>query len=590
MILKNKDIVIKMHFHYDTLVITNKYFFMKSFNYHYLCKMVFTILFCLISLFSVAQVGGAAINSTGNPAEPSAILDLDSDSKGFLLPRMTTLQRSQISSPAQGLQIFNTTTKCFEAYVDGVWHSLACPGTCSVPGPAGIITGASIVCHGQTNVTYSILPVIDATSYVWNLPTGASISSGAGSSSITVDFSLNAISGFINVYATNACGDGISSSNFSVTVNPLPDAAGTIIGASDVCQGQSGVSYSVPSIVNADTYLWNLPVGATISSGLNTNNISVDFSSSAVSGNITVAGVNDCGQGTLSLDFPVIVNSAGSGSQTFNATGSIVSFTVPSCIYSITINAYGAQGGNTLPDGVGGKGARIQGTFNVVPGEVYSILVGEQGESPTANLQIGAGGGGGSYVWNNASSSLLIAAGGGGGAALQANGGGGSGSGSGYNNGAYASATTTANPCPPIGSGGAGGTSGSGGAGGAGNTPTFNMPGAGGGAGWVGDGGNGGSGGANTGGSGGKSPLNGGQGGAAGSSWGKNGGFGGGGGGAGIAGGGGGGYNGGGGGTGLSQPTGIVSSGGGGGSYNAGSNQVNTANVRAGDGQIVISW
>ena len=42
--------------------------------------------------------------------DPSALLDLVSTSKGFLLPRMTEAQRDAIASPAEALQIFNTTT------------------------------------------------------------------------------------------------------------------------------------------------------------------------------------------------------------------------------------------------------------------------------------------------------------------------------------------------------------------------------------------------------------------------------------------------------------------------------------------------
>jgi len=81
-------------------------------------------------------------------------------------------------------------------------------------------------------------------------------------------------------------------------VNPLPTAAGTISGTANVCHGQTGVTYTVPAISNATAYLWTLPSGVTGTS--TTNSINVDFSDSAVSGTITVKGVNDCGNGTAS--------------------------------------------------------------------------------------------------------------------------------------------------------------------------------------------------------------------------------------------------------------------------------------------------
>ena len=45
----------------------------------------------------------------GSTPSPSAILDLQSTSKGLLPPRMTTEQRDAISAPAKGLILFNTT-------------------------------------------------------------------------------------------------------------------------------------------------------------------------------------------------------------------------------------------------------------------------------------------------------------------------------------------------------------------------------------------------------------------------------------------------------------------------------------------------
>ncbi len=66
----------------------------------------------------------------------SAILDLTSTDKGFLLPRMTTEQRDVITEPATGLIIFNTAANRYE-YNSGtpsspVWTSLVSNGITSV--------------------------------------------------------------------------------------------------------------------------------------------------------------------------------------------------------------------------------------------------------------------------------------------------------------------------------------------------------------------------------------------------------------------------------------------------------------------------
>ncbi len=176
------------------------------------------------------------------------------------------------------------------------------------PDPAGPITGSSSVCPEENNVVYSVAPINNASTYVWALPTGASIGSGAGTDSITVDFSLGAVSGIIYVWGNNSCGDGINSPPFYVTVDPLPGPAGTITGASDVCVGTSGVAYSVTAIPNATGYDWIVPPGVVITSGNNTNTIITDFTPSAISGIITVEGTNQCGTGSVSPPFFVTVN------------------------------------------------------------------------------------------------------------------------------------------------------------------------------------------------------------------------------------------------------------------------------------------
>lgn len=53
---------------------------------------------------------------TTNP-HPSSILEVESNNKGFLIPRLTTQQRNEINNPAEGLLIFNTSENCIQ------WHN-----------------------------------------------------------------------------------------------------------------------------------------------------------------------------------------------------------------------------------------------------------------------------------------------------------------------------------------------------------------------------------------------------------------------------------------------------------------------------------
>lgn len=78
------------------------------------------ILFFFFTFNTIAQIG---IGTTS--PENSAILDVSSIDKGVLLPRMTTLQRDNITSPIEGLLIYNTDIKCLNIYDgNGAWDTL----------------------------------------------------------------------------------------------------------------------------------------------------------------------------------------------------------------------------------------------------------------------------------------------------------------------------------------------------------------------------------------------------------------------------------------------------------------------------------
>lgn len=71
------------------------------------------LLALLSSVFSFAQVG---VNTT--TIDPSAALDIQygSTPKGLLTPRMTTVQRTAIATPADGLMVYDTDLKAFFHY------------------------------------------------------------------------------------------------------------------------------------------------------------------------------------------------------------------------------------------------------------------------------------------------------------------------------------------------------------------------------------------------------------------------------------------------------------------------------------------
>lgn len=72
-------------------------------------------------LVYVKNNGETGFGSTSNHA--SALVQIDSSTKGFLPPRMTTTERNAISSPAAGLIIYNTTTNKLNVYTTA-WEAI----------------------------------------------------------------------------------------------------------------------------------------------------------------------------------------------------------------------------------------------------------------------------------------------------------------------------------------------------------------------------------------------------------------------------------------------------------------------------------
>lgn len=71
--------------------------------------------------YSGRNVSGSLKIGSQNTPDASALLDVESTTKGALLPRMTTTQRDAIASPATGLLVYNTTTSKVNQYTGTAW-------------------------------------------------------------------------------------------------------------------------------------------------------------------------------------------------------------------------------------------------------------------------------------------------------------------------------------------------------------------------------------------------------------------------------------------------------------------------------------
>ncbi len=79
-----------------------------------------------------------AIGTTNTPANQSAMLDVQSTSKGLLFPRMTSAQRRAIVNPAAGLVVYDTEKQALYLF-NGLWKAIAVTESSILPNAS--ITG-----------------------------------------------------------------------------------------------------------------------------------------------------------------------------------------------------------------------------------------------------------------------------------------------------------------------------------------------------------------------------------------------------------------------------------------------------------------
>jgi hypothetical protein len=103
----------------------------------------------------------ATLGLGANMINETAQLDITSNNKGLLIPRLSTIQRNAIQNPANGLMIFNTTSSCLNYYDGTITRWLSMCGTydpakfdllsCDSPvGPQGTYTQGTALNNSNT--------------------------------------------------------------------------------------------------------------------------------------------------------------------------------------------------------------------------------------------------------------------------------------------------------------------------------------------------------------------------------------------------------------------------------------------------------
>jgi hypothetical protein len=381
-----------------------------------------------------AQAQGVKIGA-GTPPHASATLEVGGTNGGFLLPTMTTAQRNGIGSPAQGLQVYNSDTRCIEAYFQTGWKAISCECSSAPPSPT-LIQGPSLVCPSDTAVVFSISPVQGAFSYVWSIGNLDTVVGPNNLDSISVNFSAIQGSRSISVVAVNSCGSS-APTLFSISVaNPV--SAFSVVPASPIINNAAQFTATTQN----STFSWSFQNGSPGSSTsgtpsvtwTQTGNVLVRLIATSSVGckdtlDSTLTVINcvpatfsfsNCGQTGTNGPTQAQCN-ASYGLGVVSVNSGVQTWTVPAT-GNYTITTAGGQGG--IPNGVGqnnrGSGGIVRATFALTSGTQLNLVVGQEANQNTqGNTANGGGnGGGGSFVWVSGQNLPLLVGGGGGGGSI----------------------------------------------------------------------------------------------------------------------------------------------------------------------------
>jgi uncharacterized protein YaiE (UPF0345 family) len=168
--------------------------------------------------------------------------------------------------------------------------------------PQPTIVGSALQCVEAGEVIYTT----DAgmTGYTWNAGIGGTITGGAGTNQIKVDWTtagMHTVS--VNFSDENLCRAATETILPVLVQEGLPSVVGSINGSVELCAGATNVLYTVSSDANTISYNWTLPDNAILVAGGGTDSIYVDFSALPATSIIKVNGVNACGEGATSPDY-----------------------------------------------------------------------------------------------------------------------------------------------------------------------------------------------------------------------------------------------------------------------------------------------
>jgi hypothetical protein len=267
--------------------------------------------FTLDSANAVFTTGSVGIGV--DPPNSAAELEVASTTKGFLAPRMTTTQRLAITSPANGLIVYDTVLKSLEVYdaVGTAWNQLAETGT---TGTVTSVTGTSpiSVATGTTTpaITLGTVPVASGGTGATTL-TGYLLGSGVNVITASATIPGTVVSGDIAGNAANVNGT-------IAIANGGTSAATAAAAITNLLPSQAGNNPKVLT-TNGTSASWQAAGSGTVTSVTATSPITVATGTSTPAITLGTVPVANGGTGATTLTGYLI----GSGTNVVTATPTI---------------------------------------------------------------------------------------------------------------------------------------------------------------------------------------------------------------------------------------------------------------------------
>ncbi|MFY7886600.1 MAG: hypothetical protein ACOVOV_17335, partial [Dolichospermum sp.] len=325
---------------------------------------------------NVGSVGIGGITSVNT----SAILQVDSTTKGFLPPRMTTAQRDLIGTPATGLTVYNTTLNTNDFYNGTAWVSQAAGNIYTAD---GALTGNRTVTMGSFFLKFDKDITVSNTIKI-GYGAGAQIYNTAiGSNCLT----SNTTGNFNTAVGSAAMLSNLTGSiNVAIGVSALQNSTGSAnvaLGGSSLINITSG-SNNVAVGDNAGRYISGLSTSLTTANtsifiGRNTQALADNQSNQIVIGNGAVG---------LGSNTTIIGNSS----------------TTDTAIYGRMLVNYSTPVIGTYALDVNGT-ARVSGGFLQGSGTTFTTGISSTSSTTTAYIEIsGASGNSSSLVYSKGGS------------------------------------------------------------------------------------------------------------------------------------------------------------------------------------------